>query len=384
MKVYKDLGIKSIINASDTYTRIGGSVMSETVLQAMTEASRCFVNIEQLSETVGDRIAKLTNNESALVSSGCAACIILVSAAAMCGCNIEKAKALPNTDGIQKNEFIVFKPQTEIDALPYWQLIKLSGAEVVPVEPTIDDLRVAITNKTAGIWLFAGEMYEEDTPDFKEVIDVARHLGVPTYIDAAAQLPPFSNLWYYTKQLGADGAVFSGGKYIMGPQSSGLFVGKSEISEFCRKISSPNVGIGRPFKVGKEEYIGFYQALLELSQINEETQRELHHSFLNIVEEGLHNLPIDISRTEYGRLGQEAPRLIIDLKTELGSDCAEYLYKTFDPGIDIGFYPPNDISGTPTQIFVNSINLKKGDAEYIVQCLKKYISIKMQIAVHQR
>ncbi len=374
MGIYKELGLKTIINASDTYTKIGGSVMSGTVLKAMGEAGESFVNIQQLSATVGNKIAELTDNESAFVSCGCAACIVLCCSAVMSNFNIETAKRLPDTSGCDKDEFIVFTPQTEIEALPYWRLIELSGAKVVTADPSLDGLKDAVSGKTAGVWLFAGTMYEEQTPDFGEVIEFAHSLKIPVFVDAAAQIPPFSNLWYYTKTLAADGAVFSGGKYIKGPQSSGFFVGRKDIADFCHKIASPNVAIGRPYKVGKEEYVGLYTAIKELSELNENTKRQQQNELLDIVEKGLISQPVTMTRCDYGRLGQEAPRLMIKLTGATGADCAEFLYNSCDPAIDIGYFLDSDHTGEADEIFVNSINLKHGDAEYIVDCLKRYFT----------
>ena len=39
-------------------------------------------------------------------------------------------------------------------------------------------------------------------------------------LHAAAQLPPPSNLWHFTRDLGADAVAFSGGKALRGPQAS--------------------------------------------------------------------------------------------------------------------------------------------------------------------
>ena len=46
-------------------------------------------------------------------------------------------------------------------------------------------------------------------------------MACPVFNDAAADVPPISNLWNYT-QMGFDLVTFSGGKGIRGPQNAGL------------------------------------------------------------------------------------------------------------------------------------------------------------------
>jgi L-seryl-tRNA(Ser) seleniumtransferase len=92
------------------------------------------------------------------------------------------------------------------------------------------------------------------------VIEIANHRQVPVVVDAAAQLPPVENLWRFT-QMGAALAIFSGGKDLRGPQSSGLVVGRKDLIEAIRANGNPNHSIGRPMKVGKEEMVGLLAAV---------------------------------------------------------------------------------------------------------------------------
>src|SRR5688572_13285892 len=80
-RIYEQLALKAFINATGHVTTLGGSIMPPEVLAAMTEASRCFVMIEDLHHAVGKRLAELTGAEAALVTSGAAASIVLGTAA---------------------------------------------------------------------------------------------------------------------------------------------------------------------------------------------------------------------------------------------------------------------------------------------------------------
>ena len=72
-----------------------------------------------------------------------------------------------------------------------------------------------------------------------EVIKIAHAYGVNVIVDGAAQLPPVSNLWKYTR-AGVDFSIFSGGKHMRGPQTSGLLLGREEAIHAARLNGSPN------------------------------------------------------------------------------------------------------------------------------------------------
>src|SRR5579864_3051438 len=108
MTLYESLGIRPIINANATLTRLGGSIMAPEVVQAMTEAAGCFVDLPELQQRVGERIAELTNNEAAYISSGAAAGLVLAAAACITGTDKELFERIPALTGL-KNEIIVLR-----------------------------------------------------------------------------------------------------------------------------------------------------------------------------------------------------------------------------------------------------------------------------------
>ena len=186
--------------------------------------------------------------------------VILSAAVAICGPDEKKLDQLPHVENFEKNEILMFDGKLR-EIIPYWKLTGLTGAKIVSVEPTVEAMVNAVNEKTAAVFLFPATLYEEGIPTCEEVIPELKKTGVTIVVDAAAQLPPSSNLWYYTKKLGADLCVFSGGKHIRGPQSTGLIVGRKDLTEACRMAASPNARMGRAFKTGKEELAGFITAL---------------------------------------------------------------------------------------------------------------------------
>src|SRR5579862_6807299 len=124
--VYERLGVKRIINAAATLTRLGGSIMPLEVRQAMVEAGDSFVDVVELQRAVSARIAELTHNEAAYVTSGAAAGLALVTAALITGPDEAKAERLPLPDG-PKYDVLIHKSQRFV----YDHAIRMVGVNLV-------------------------------------------------------------------------------------------------------------------------------------------------------------------------------------------------------------------------------------------------------------
>lgn len=374
MDLYEELGLEIVINASDTYTRIGGSRMRKRTLDAMQQAAEHFVDLDELSTKICAQIALKTQNEAAFISSGAGACVVLLACACMTQGNPELEKKLPDTSQCPKNEIVVFSSQKECAILPYWHLIELSGAHLVVVEDCIEALEAAIGDKTAGVFFFAGTVYEWSTPPIQQVIDVTHSHGVPVIVDAAAQLPPKELLWRYTVEMGADAAVFSGGKFMCGPQTTGLAVGRAKLLGRCKALASPNVRIGRPYKVGKEEYAGLYRACMDFLEMDEtKCFDELYHILLSIQQALIPSPRYHSWIEKQGRLGQAIPVLYLQFDDgTTGQQTYDYLYAS-PCRIDIGKFSDSDPTGDPCRIFVNAINLHNEEIPILIQKLNFWI-----------
>ncbi|MBI3960597.1 MAG: aminotransferase class V-fold PLP-dependent enzyme [Chloroflexi bacterium] len=259
MTIYEELNVRPLINASATLTRLGGSLMPPEVVQAMVDASKVFIDLEELQMKVGDKIAELTHNDACYISSGAAAGIVIAIAACITGKSMAAIHQLPDLTGL-KNEVIVHKSHRN----GYDHAVRQVGVKLVEIgyagSTAPWQLEAAINERSAAIIWFQGGMTGHGDIPLEQVVAIAAPHGVPVIVDAAAQVPPVENLWNFTK-LGVTAAIFSGGKDLRGPQSSGLVLGKRELIEAMRLNGPPNHSIGRPMKVGKEEMCGALAAV---------------------------------------------------------------------------------------------------------------------------
>lgn len=258
---YASLGIRRVINADATLTRLGGSLMPPEVLDAMRRAAGSFVDMHELQRAVGERLATLTRNEAAYVASGAAAAIVLSTLAAMNRGDLTTIARAIETGESPRDEVIIQRAQR----IPYDPAIRLAGARIVDVGNRLQtfswELEAAITPCTAMIFYPAGDHLSFGALSLSEVVAIAHAHDVPVVVDAAAQLPPTENLWRFTRELGADLAIFSGGKELRGPQASGLLVGTQAMIDAVAVNGSPYQRLARPMKVGKEEMMGLLAAV---------------------------------------------------------------------------------------------------------------------------
>jgi hypothetical protein len=122
----------------------------------------------------------------------------------------------------------------------------------------LEDLKMAIGPQTAMILVLAGARSENGPLSLSEISSVAKPLGVPILVDAAAEGLEVPNPHL---SQGADLVAYSGGKYLRGPQCAGLLIGRKDLIIASRINAGPHHGFGRGFKVGREEIMGMLTAV---------------------------------------------------------------------------------------------------------------------------
>lgn len=250
----RELNVRPFINAAGTYTTHSGSLMRPEVMEAINYASQYFVEVNELHDAVGRRIASLVGSEAAMVTAGAASALTLGIAATLTGTDREKINQIPDLNGM-KNEVIIQKSHR----FAYDHAIRNTGVRLVEVT-TRAELEKAASEKTAALFFLN---YANDKGEIKdaEFVEIGRKLRIPTFNDAAADVHPVENVSKWTR-MGFDLVCFSGGKGLMGPQSSGLLLGRADLIAAARANNSPSSAtIGRGMKVNKEEMLGILVAL---------------------------------------------------------------------------------------------------------------------------
>jgi len=301
---YQRLGVTPFINAAGTYTVLSASVLPDEVQAAMSLAARQPINLNELLDASGDYLAKRLRSEAALVTAGAAAALTLGTAACITAGNQAAIVGIPLDMTGLKNEVVVQKTHR----YEYDHALRNCGIRFVEVE-TLDDYERAFTERTVMAHFFnaaeAGQISREDW------VRVAHQHSVPCFNDAAADVPPISNLWNYTA-MGFDLVTFSGGKGLRGPQCTGLLLGRKDLIEAAKRNNSPNSNtVGRGMKVGKEEIVGLVAAVdWFLSQDDAAMESDFRQRAERIAQR-LQDLPTVQTKTFIPPVANHVPHLLI-------------------------------------------------------------------------
>jgi D-glucosaminate-6-phosphate ammonia-lyase len=288
MSIYREWGVEPIINVSGSVTRLGGAPMPQAVLDAFCAAAIDAVPLDELQGAASRVIAEATGAEAGIVTSGAAAGLMLGAAAILTGFDLGRMEKLPHTADFP-HEFVVAREHRN----GYDHAVRAAGVRFVEVgfheivagagvrRAEAWEYEAAFGPKTAGVL----HVYDVNAaPPLAELVTKAHARGWPVLVDAASELPPRANLKAIIA-TGADLVVFSGGKAIRGPQSTGILCGRRDLigaallqmldmddhSELWEPPASlidksklagiPRHGIGRALKVSKEQIAALLTAL---------------------------------------------------------------------------------------------------------------------------
>lgn len=336
MHIYQKLGIRPIINARGFSTKTGGSVLLPEVLEAMRQAGESCVRMDELQEAASRVIAEATGAEAGIVTSGASAALTLAAAACMAGLDVNRMNRLPDTSGMP-HEIVVHRSHRN----DYDHALRAAGARFIEVGFNYYTFEYEVANAigpaTAALFYQAG--VEGCAVPLREFARIAHEHRVPVIVDAAAELPPRENLKRFIRE-GADLVAFSGGKHLRGPQSTGILCGRADLILSAalqhqdmdvfpqswplrrliaegRLAGPPHHGIGRGFKVGKEEIAGLLTALQLYPCRDIEAERRQWMADMQVVVEAVRSLPgVEATLVYPHPSGREAPyaRIRIDAR----------------------------------------------------------------------
>ncbi|GAB3928729.1 aminotransferase class V-fold PLP-dependent enzyme [Kribbella albertanoniae] len=345
---------RPVINANATVTVLGGSLMPPPVVQAMADAAGQFVDLPAMYEEVGSRLAELTRNEAACVTAGAAAAITLVVAS----CIGEPAQSFP-----VEAEVVMFASQRN----GYDYSVRLTGARIVEVAGEAE-LRAALVRRPACVLWFAGAHYAAGALPIEDVVAMAREVGVPVIVDAAAQVPPVASLWRFTAEIGADAVIVSGGKGLRGPQTTGLVLGRRWLVDRCRRHASPNQEIGRGMKVGKEELAALLAAVEWTLEQDESELLAGYERSVALWVDGLQGLPgITAYRGYPSEAGQPHGRAVLRFTNRSRQQVVDALWDG-EPRIAVGTFGVAD-----NELALNPQTLEPGEDQVVLDTLRKLL-----------
>lgn len=283
--IYEALDVPEVINGVGTKTRVGGTRIREEAVEAMRAAARSFARISDLQARASQRISDATGSEAGYVVSGAASGLTLATAACLAGRDFGVMDRLPDTEGVPDRVVVPHAHRNSYD-----HAIRAAGARLVTVGnsdrtlgPGSSDLEPWELERAIGSDTAAVAYVPRDSIPLEPITEIAHRHDVPVIVDAAGRLPPKRNLERFVRE-GADAVVFSGGKAIRGPQSTGFIAGRRDLiasvalqhldMDAVRETWNPpetlvdvdpsdgvpRHGIGRGHKVGKEELVGFLVA----------------------------------------------------------------------------------------------------------------------------
>jgi L-seryl-tRNA(Ser) seleniumtransferase len=363
--IYDQLGVRPLINAAGTFTTLSASLMPREAVQAMEEASRAHVSIPELQQAVSNRISGLLGCEAALVTAGAAAALTLGTAACVAGKDQGKIRRLPDTSGM-KNEVLIQKSHR----FAYDHAVRAVGIKLIEVE-TRAQLESAINERTA-MMLFLNNADGKGQVRRKEFVEIGKKAGVPTFNDAAADVPPPERLTEYIR-LGFDLVAFSGGKGLRGPQCSGLLLGRGDLIEAAFLNGSPHSDtIGRAAKVGKEEIVGLLTALELYLKRDHKAERREWESRIRHIADALKNLRGVRTEMFVPEIANESPHLRVTWDEKVipakGADIVKRL-REGEPRIEV-----RPSAGAQPMIEVSVWMLQPGEHHVVAKRLREVLA----------
>jgi len=260
--IYQAIGVRPVINCRGSNTYIGGSLTLPEVKEAMDAAGRQFVDLNELADGIGRRLAELTGAEWGTVTAGCAAAMTHATSACIAGTNPEKLQRLPDLSGL-KNEVIIPRQSRNV----YDHAVRMLGVRIL--EPnTREEYEDAFSPRTAMVYVLSGN---RGGVELEVLTQIARAKGVPLLVDAAAERLSVPNEYL---QRGATMVAYSGGKLLRGPQCSGLLLGPKHLVRAAWHNGAPHHSFGRSMKVGKEEMMGLVAAVEMWLKRDHEAERK--------------------------------------------------------------------------------------------------------------
>ena len=386
---YKKIGLRRVINGATCLTRLGGSIAHPAVFEAMKDASKSFVQIPELQAWAGKKIAEATGAEAGLPTAGANNALMLAAAACILkNTELEQYDPLeletwshitllvpahlegyPTEFIVQKNNRFIYDHAVECVGGRFIEVGDADGA----TEAELDD---AYNPERTAAYYYTVRSAAASLP-LETVVKIAHKHGVPVIVDAAAELPPKMKLTQYI-EMGADLVIFSGGKYLGGPNNSGILAGREDLIKLAHLQAYPFHGVGRASKMSRETIIGFVKALEIYLEKDEKAEFEKWMVEAERIAEQLDKIPGVNTGIAYHKTIEEempmAPVCYLEFDEDKFTIGAKEVVKTLrngDPSIEILLEPGFLLHEPEGKIAVNPEFMLEGDADIVIERITK-------------
>ena len=368
-ELYRSIGVRPVINSKGTFTIISGSQTLPEVKKAMYEASRSYVQMDELMDGVGKRLAELTGAEWGIVTAGCCAALTHSTAASIAGSNPERMQRLPDLSGL-KDEVII----PEYSRNVYDHAIRMLGVKIIEVRNPAE-LESAFNERTAMVYILAGPG-DEGRLGTQAISQVAKRHNVPVIVDAAAEILTFPNVHL---QRGATAVAYSGGKCIRGPQAAGLLLGDKNLLQAAWANSAPHHAFGRSLKVGKEEIMGMLAGVETWKKRDHEAEWKQWQGWLEEIATSAKRVD-GVRTTMEGApegLSNRSPRLLIEWDGQklgiTGTEVSKVLLDT-EPRIVLGSASGARPDAMASRISITPYMMMPGSSKIVAQRIYTVLS----------
>jgi L-seryl-tRNA(Ser) seleniumtransferase len=359
---FRELGVKPFINAAGTFTTLTASLMLPEVVAAYEYASKTYVRLNDLHDACGARIAQMVGAEACMITAGAASALTVGTAACITGTDPDKIKRIPDLTGM-KTEVIVQKTHR----YGYDHAVRNCGIKMIEVE-TSEELERAVNPNTAMMLFFNANNNVGKIQD-EEFVALGKKHNIPTFNDAAADVPPVGNLSKWTK-MGFDLVTFSGGKGMRGPQSAGLLLGRQDLITAARMNGWPNSDtIGRGMKVNKEELLGMMVAIENYTKRDHEADWREWEKRCKTISDAVGGIKGVITQQYVGEIANAVPHLRIQWDaSQLKVNVADAVKKLREgePSIEVG-------PGSREALQIGVWMMEPGEAQIVAKRIREVL-----------
>ena len=373
--IFQSIGVRPLINCKGTFTIVSGSQSLPEVKQAMLEASKHYVHLDELMEGVSKRLATLTGAEWGIVTNGCAAALTHATAACIAGADPEKLQRVPNLTGL-KNEVIAPRHSRNV----YDHAIRMLGVKMVEVSD-VEQLRKAFNPRTAMVMVLAQPAADREPLSTQTVCRIARENNVPVIVDAAAEILTIPNKHL---QAGATMVAYSGGKCLRGPQAAGLLLGRKDLVQAAWLHSAPHHAFGRSLKCGKEEIMGMLAAVEAWVKRDYMAEFKVWESWLASIAKSVTSVAgVTTDVRQPNSLSNHSPQLVIRWDAAkigiTGREVEKLLYDT-DPRIVLGAASGDRRANSPSSVTIMPYMMMPDDHKVVAERLRAVLASPPKIA----